>query len=187
MAKPLIDHPQLAPSSSSSSSVISSSNINIDNNLSWILNTYFFFQRNGVFSKLPESSIKKGFYFDMIRDFLQVDRIERGRVTCLLTVKPPVFNSYKTLHGGAVAAVAELVAMACAKTIVDADNDLFLGELSISYLSSATVNVVLEVDGSIVRSGRNVTVASVEFRNKETRKVVYTARATFYTMPLANL
>lgn len=45
------------------------------------------------------------------------------------------------MHGGAVASIAERVAIACARTMVAEDKELFLGELSISYLSAALRNV----------------------------------------------
>lgn len=45
------------------------------------------------------------------------------------------------MHGGAVGAVAERVAIACARTVVGDDKDLFLGELGLSYLSAAPHNV----------------------------------------------
>jgi acyl-coenzyme A thioesterase PaaI-like protein len=50
-------------------------------------------------------------------------------------------NFYGSLHGGAVAAAAETVSIACAKTVVAEDRGLSLGELSISYLSGAPMNV----------------------------------------------
>jgi acyl-coenzyme A thioesterase 13 len=51
-------------------------------------------------------------------------------------------NFYGSLHGGFVAAdVAETVSIACARTVVAEDKELSLGELSISYLSSAPMNV----------------------------------------------
>lgn len=40
-----------------------------------------------------------------------------------------------------MAAVAETVSIACARTVVAEDKELSLGELSISYLSSAPLNV----------------------------------------------
>ena len=52
-------------------------------------------------------------------------------------------NIYGSLHGGAGGDVAVRVATACARTIVGKDKELFLGELSISYLSSAPENVSL--------------------------------------------
>lgn len=45
------------------------------------------------------------------------------------------------MHGGAVGSVAERVAIACARTVVGENTDLFLGELGISYLAAAPHNV----------------------------------------------
>lgn len=47
----------------------------------------------------------------------------------------------KGFQGGAIAAVAETVSIACARTIVEEDKEIFLGELSISHLSAAPKNV----------------------------------------------
>lgn len=40
-------------------------------------------------------------------------------------------------------AVTEMVAVACARTVVGKDKELFLGELSMSYLSAAPRDVSL--------------------------------------------
>nr|POE77144.1 hypothetical protein CFP56_59842 [Quercus suber] len=96
-------------------------------------------------------------------------------------------NIYDNFHGGVVAAVAEKVSYACARTVVTEDKDIFLGELSISYLSSAPVNTEVIVDCSVVRSGRNFTVVAMEFKVKRTGKLAYTARSTFFNMPVAKL
>ena len=45
----------------------------------------------------------------------------------------------------------------------------------------------LKVDASVVRSGRNLTVIAVEFKIRDSEKLVYTSRATFYNMPVASL
>ncbi|KAI3899439.1 hypothetical protein MKW92_010137 [Papaver armeniacum] len=167
---------------SSSSSLIRSSASNTDE---WNLRKKYvegFLQRLGASKDLPETHQKKGFVSDVMRNLLKVDRIERGRIVCHLTVKRLVTNAYGTFHGGTVAGIAELVAIACARTVVDEDRELFLGEMSLSYLSASAINVELEVDGCIVKSGRNVTTTSVEFRVRGTKKVVYTARATFFFM-----
>lgn len=50
-------------------------------------------------------------------------------------------NIYGGLHGGAVAAITERMSIACARTVVSDDKELFLGELGISYLSSAPGDV----------------------------------------------
>ncbi|XVE77081.1 hypothetical protein DITRI_Ditri13aG0033300 [Diplodiscus trichospermus] len=85
------------------------------------------------------------------------------------------------------AAIAERVAIATARTVVGEDKDIFLGELGMSYLSAAPKDAELIVDGSVVRSGRNITVVAIEFRMKKTGKLVYTSRATFYNSPLSKL
>jgi len=51
-----------------------------------------------------------------------------------------VQNQYNTLDGGAVAAVAETVGLACARAAAG-DKEMFLGELSTAYLAAARVNV----------------------------------------------
>ena len=40
-----------------------------------------------------------------------------------------------------MASIAEIVSIACARTVVAESKELFLGELSISYLSGAQTNV----------------------------------------------
>ena len=86
-----------------------------------------------------------------------------------------------------MASISERLSMACARTIVSEDKHLFLGELSMSYLSAAPVSSELVVEGSVVRSGRNLTVVNVEFKMKDTMKVTYLARATFYQSIVSKL
>ncbi|KAJ9680958.1 hypothetical protein PVL29_020061 [Vitis rotundifolia] len=149
--------------------------------------TIDFFERQALAAPAAADCLRKDFYSHLIRSLLEVDSVERGRITCLVSVKPAVINYFGGLHGGAVAAIAELVSIACARTVVAEDKELFLGELGMSYLSAAQKNAELTVSASVVRSGRNVTVIAVEFKMRETSKLVYTARATFYNMPMAKL
>ncbi|KAK4578374.1 hypothetical protein RGQ29_028476 [Quercus rubra] len=100
-----------------------------------------FLQRMGINSdSVPDICKTKDFYSHLIHHIIKPDQVLRGRITCLLTVNPALSNIYGNFHGGAVAAVAEKVSYACARTVVAEDKDIFLGELSISYLSSAPVN-----------------------------------------------
>lgn len=50
-------------------------------------------------------------------------------------------NRYGTLHGGSVGSLVEILSNACARTVVAKDKELFLGEISISYLSATPANV----------------------------------------------
>ncbi|XP_077234546.1 thioesterase superfamily protein [Tasmannia lanceolata] len=152
----------------------------------WLSATKEFFKRTGIPENLPESFTKKYALNDLIRNILKVNHIDRGHVTCVFTVKPQLTNFYSTLHGGVVASVAEVVALASVRSVAG-DKEFFLGESAVSYLSAAKLNMEVEVNAEVIRHGRRVVVSSVEFRNKETRQLIYTAQATFYNMPVSNL
>ncbi|XP_040370423.1 uncharacterized protein LOC112182352 isoform X1 [Rosa chinensis] len=159
-----------------------------------------FLERVGVSGHVPDYCNTEDFYSDLIGGILKPLTVLRGRITCLVSVKPAVTNKFGGFHGGAVAAVAEAVSFATARTVVAEDKELFLGELSISYLSSAPKNfssmafqnrtylqAEVIIDGSVVRSGRNLTVVAQEFKLKKTGNLMYTARATLYHMPVSKL
>ncbi|EOA24791.1 hypothetical protein CARUB_v10018071mg [Capsella rubella] len=139
----------------------------------------------------PDSSVNDFTSFDSFSVLFQSNTralsISRGRVSCSLVVTPALSNFFNGLHGGAVASIAERVAMACVKTVVSEDKHLFLGELSMSYLSSAPISSELVVEASVVRTGRNLSVVTVEFKIKETMKVTYLSRATFYHSLISKL
>ncbi|XP_022934057.1 acyl-coenzyme A thioesterase 13-like [Cucurbita moschata] len=144
---------------------------------------------NGLrgFVQIPDDCNTEGFYSDISRNHLRQLSLERGRITYLLIVKPVVSNIYGFLHGGFVAAAAEFSSIACARTVLGEDKALFLGELSISYLSGAPQNAEVVVDASVLRSGKSLTIISIEFRLQKTGKLVYTARSTLYSMPMPKL
>ncbi|KAL3348915.1 hypothetical protein AABB24_022200 [Solanum stoloniferum] len=147
-----------------------------------------FLKSMGLFNlNFPPQYDTKDSFSELSRSFLKVQHIHRGKISCIVSVKPPIMNAYGSLHGGAVGDVAVRVATACARTIVGKDKELFLGELSVSYLSSAHQNAEVIVNASIVRSGRNLTVVALDFRLKDSEKLCYISRATFYHVPVASL
>ncbi|KAL9234445.1 hypothetical protein vseg_009317 [Gypsophila vaccaria] len=146
-----------------------------------VQSTLQFFEGRGISTDLSTD------FSELIGRALTVHHISRGHVSCSFTVKPCLVNIYNGLHGGAVAALAERLAIACARTVVAEDKQLFLGELSVSYLSAATINTELIADAKLVRSGRNLSVVSIELKVKHTAKLVYTADATFFHLPVSRL
>uniref|UniRef100_A0A7N2R9M5 Thioesterase domain-containing protein n=1 Tax=Quercus lobata TaxID=97700 RepID=A0A7N2R9M5_QUELO len=101
-----------------------------------------FFKKLGVShsNSIPDFCNTKYFYSHLIRDAIKPDQVLRGRITCLLTVTPVLANIYGSLHAGAIAAIAEMVSIACARSVVAEDKDIFLGDMSISYLSAAPIH-----------------------------------------------
>uniref|UniRef100_A0ACD5UZA4 Uncharacterized protein n=1 Tax=Avena sativa TaxID=4498 RepID=A0ACD5UZA4_AVESA len=151
--------------------------------------TLRFLQALGVDGTLPASAERPDAYSALVRALLYSATVSSSptpRVSCTLSVSSAATNAYNTLHGGAVAAVAEAVGMACARAAAG-DKEMFLGELSTAYLSSARLDSEVEVEGEILRKGRSVVVTKVEFRLKDSKKLCYTSRATFYIMPVASL
>ncbi|KAK6804434.1 hypothetical protein RDI58_002218 [Solanum bulbocastanum] len=107
-----------------------------------------FLKSMGLFNlNFPPQYDTKDSFSELSRSFLKVQHIHRGKISCIVSVKPPIMNANGSLHGGAVGDVAARVATACARTIVGKDKELFLGELSVSYLSSAHQNVSHNVGG----------------------------------------
>ncbi|XP_068635855.1 uncharacterized protein [Aristolochia californica] len=146
----------------------------------WVSAAKGFFEKLEYQRCFPDLQAKKGAHSDLHCGLLKVDRVERGRVSFFFTVKAPFTNHFGTFQGGAGASIAEEVSATCLKTVAG-DKGFFLGELAVSYLSAAYLNAELEVTASILRHGRSVAVTMVEFRNKETNQLVYTAKCTFYS------
>ncbi|KAE8679526.1 Signal recognition particle receptor protein isoform 1 [Hibiscus syriacus] len=146
-----------------------------------------FFKRVGSDDPNIENYTSKDFYSNLLCNTLKTHTVRRGHVSCFVTVKPSISNYFGGLHGGAVAAIAERVAVATARTVVGEDKEIFLVDLGMSYLSAAPRDAELIVDGSVVRSGRNITVVSIEFKMKKTGKLTYTSRATFHNSPVSKL
>ncbi|KAK7256686.1 hypothetical protein RIF29_30142 [Crotalaria pallida] len=149
--------------------------------------TLDFFRKMGMAQPVPQSCNVTGSFSSLFRSFIKVDHIQRGRISCTVAVKPPTCNAYGTLHGGSVGSYAEILSIACARTIVAENKELFLGEISVSYLSAAPNNSEVLADVSVMKSGRNVTVVALEFKLKKTGTLIYIAHATFYNMPVAKL
>ncbi|XVF73256.1 hypothetical protein PTKIN_Ptkin12aG0186800 [Pterospermum kingtungense] len=189
MAKPFSKASQETQTSGSSSSAAAAavSTKSDERSPPYVSEVMVFLENVGVSYPNVENYSSKDFYSDLLCNHLKVENVRPGRVTCSATVKPAVVNYFGGLHGGAVAAIAERVAIATARTVVGEDKQIFLGELAMSYLSAAPQNAELVVDGSVVRSGRNTTVVAVELKMKKTGKLFYTSRATFFNSPISKL
>ncbi|CAK8560883.1 unnamed protein product [Lathyrus sativus] len=149
--------------------------------------TLLFFKLMGIGKPFPENCNTDGFFDSFLRNFIKVDQIKPGRISCTVVAKPPICNGYGTLHGGAVGSFVEVLSTACARTVVAEDKQLFLGEISISYLSATPMDEEVVANASVVKSGRNLTVVALEFKLKKTGNLLYLTHATFYNMPLSSL
>ncbi|KAH1106957.1 hypothetical protein J1N35_010725 [Gossypium stocksii] len=100
-----------------------------------------FFKRVGMHDPNVENYSSRDFYSNLLCNTLKTHTVRRGHVTCFATVTPAVANYFGGLHGGAVAAIAERVAIATTRTVVGEDKEIFLVDLGMSYLSAAPKDV----------------------------------------------
>ncbi|GMI95776.1 hypothetical protein HRI_003246900 [Hibiscus trionum] len=181
---PLSQEPQMLSSIAATTIASTKSNYRSNPHEALVMHV---FKSVGIDDPDVEGYNSKDFYSNILCNTLKTHTVQRGHVTCFATVKPYISNHFGGLHGGAVAALAERVAIATARTVVGEDKEIFLVDLGMSYLSAAPNDAELIVEGSVVRSGRNITVVLVEFKMKKTRKLTFTSRATFHNSPISKL
>ncbi|KAG6625733.1 hypothetical protein CIPAW_16G119200 [Carya illinoinensis] len=110
---------------------------------------------------------------------LRVDLIEPGRLICSLKVPTRLLNSGNFLHGGATATLVDMVGSAVIYTVGAPVTGVSV-EINISYLDAAFADEEIEIEARVLRVGKAVGVVSVEFRKKETGKIIAQGRHTKY-------
>ncbi|RDX60143.1 hypothetical protein CR513_61744 [Mucuna pruriens] len=177
----------MAKKASSASQTQTPSSISDQSVPSHVSQTLTFLKNLGKDKPIPKSCNTSGFYSHFFGSFIKVSDIKRGRIFCTIVVKPPISNAFGILHGGSVGSLIELLSIACARTVIAEDKELFLGEISVSYLAGAPTNEEVVAEASVVKSGRNVTMVALEFKLKKTGNLIYIAHTTFYNIPVAKL
>ncbi|KAI3518468.1 hypothetical protein L1887_07247 [Cichorium endivia] len=120
------------------------------------------------------------FFEPMIMSGLKIDLIERGRVLCSMKVPPRLLNVGNSLHGGATAALVDVVGSSVLMTIDGTTTTGVSVEINVSYLDAAYVGDEIEIEAKALRVGKAVAVVSVEFRKKKTGKIIAQGRHTKY-------
>ncbi|XP_071706890.1 uncharacterized protein [Rutidosis leptorrhynchoides] len=120
------------------------------------------------------------FFEPMIMSGLKVDLVERGRVLCSMKVPPRLLNVANSLHGGATAALVDVVGSAVILTVEGVKTTGVSVEINVSYLAAAFVGDEIEIEAKALRVGKVIAVVTVEFRNKKTGKIIAQGRHTKY-------
>ncbi|XP_076899442.1 uncharacterized protein LOC143553301 [Bidens hawaiensis] len=114
------------------------------------------------------------FFEPMIMSGLKIDLI------CSMKVPPRLFNVAKTLHGGATAALVDVVGSAVIWTVDKATTTGVSVEINVSYLDAAFAGDEIEIEAKALRVGKAVAVVTVDLKNKRTGKLVAQGRHTKY-------
>ncbi|XP_076950847.1 uncharacterized protein LOC143623950 [Bidens hawaiensis] len=110
----------------------------------------------------------------MIMSGLNIELVECDRVICSMKVPPLLRNRDNSLHGGATAALVDLVGGSVITTINVSV------EINVSYFDAAYVGDEIEIEAKMLRVGKDVVAVTVEFRNKRTGKIIAQGRHTKY-------
>ncbi|KAK3194863.1 hypothetical protein Dsin_026173 [Dipteronia sinensis] len=76
-------------------------------------NAVGFLQMVGISSNIPENMSTKDFYSHIVGSHLKVHQIQRGRVTCLFSVKPAVVSILNSRNSGRCAILVMLPSSTC--------------------------------------------------------------------------
>ncbi|XP_076950846.1 uncharacterized protein LOC143623949 [Bidens hawaiensis] len=123
----------------------------------------------------------------LIMSGLNVELVEHGRVICSMKVPPRLLNTDNSLQGGAIAALVDEVGGVVIPTITNATNSGVSMVINVSYLDSAYVGDEIEIETKALHVGQAVAVATVEFRNKKTGKIIAQGRHTKYRVASSKL
>ncbi|KAI4330078.1 hypothetical protein MLD38_028386 [Melastoma candidum] len=135
---------------------------------------------NGSSSAGPGSASTRTprFFESFIMNGLRVLSVEPGRVLCSLSVPDRLLNAGNFLHGGATAALVDMVGSATIFSVGAPTSGVSV-EINVSYLDSAFAGEEIEIEGKVLRVGKAVGVVTVELRKKN-GKIIAQARHTKY-------
>ncbi|CAO2827429.1 unnamed protein product [Amaranthus hypochondriacus] len=138
--------------------------------------------KDGEPTKIHELPLR--FFDPFIIHGVHIDHIESGRVLCSFNVPPRLLNTANTLHGGAIAALVDLIGSAVIYTVGAPSTGVSL-EINVSYLDAALANEEIEIEAKALRVGKSIAVVSVEFRKKGSGKIIAQGRHTKY-LPISS-
>ncbi|KAJ6926977.1 hypothetical protein NC651_011157 [Populus alba x Populus x berolinensis] len=128
-------------------------------------------------SKIEEMPLR--FFERFVLEGLHIDLIEPGRVVCSMKVPPRLLNGSDCLHAGATAMLVDVVGSAA---LIAAG--VFLSgvsvEINVSYLDAAYADDEIEIEARVLRAGKAVGSASVDFRKKKSGAIIAQGRHTKY-------
>ncbi|KAK7353835.1 hypothetical protein VNO80_19287 [Phaseolus coccineus] len=140
----------------------------------------------GVGTSSEIDGLPSRFLEPLIMNSLKVDLIEPGRIICSMKIPQRLLNAGNSLHGGATAALVDVVGSAVIPTVGHSGSTTGVSvEINVSYLDAAYVDEEIEIEARALRVGKAVAVISVEFKKKKTGKIFAQGRHTKF-LPLSS-
>ena len=114
--------------------------------------------------------------FDRVLKGLTVESIDEGRIMCTMLVDEGVQNAYKTLHGGAVSTIVDVVGT-MALLSIDATKPGVSVDLNVSFATAAKASSIVQIEGKVLKMGKRLGFTTVDIR-REDGTLVATGRHT---------
>ena len=114
--------------------------------------------------------------FDRVLKGLTVESIDKGRIMCTMLVDEGVQNAYKTLHGGAVSTIVDVVGT-MALLSIDATKPGVSVDLNVSFATAAKASSIVQIEGKVLKMGKRLGFTTVDIR-REDGALVATGRHT---------
>lgn len=100
-----------------------------------------------------------------------------NRCLCHLRVTKALQNRYGTLHGGVIAMLVDVIGTAAILTVADPPGGVSI-DINISYISSSRVGEMVEVEATVLKVGRTISVVEVNIRLLGTKELLAQGRHT---------
>ncbi|ESW09832.1 hypothetical protein PHAVU_009G160000 [Phaseolus vulgaris] len=140
----------------------------------------------GVGTSSEVDGLPPRFLEPLVMNSLKVDLIQPGRIVCSMKIPQRLLNAGNSLHGGATAALVDVVGSAVIPTVGYSGSTTGVSvEINVSYLDAAYVDEEIEIEARALRVGKAVAVISVEFKKKKTGKIFAQGRHTKF-LPLSS-
>lgn len=111
---------------------------------------------------------------------IQVEKVERGRVTLSMEAAAQLSNFYRIAHGGALMSLADT---AMGATCLSVNKKVVTQSMNTHFIKAAEEGTKLWATGHILHNGRKTLVCETEIRDGEGR-ILCKATANFFVIGL---
>ena len=108
----------------------------------------------------------RGDRFDKCLGNLKIEKISDGSCVCTLPVEDHVQNAYKTLHGGAICTIVDVVGT-LALLSVDPTKPGVSVDLNCNFITAAKAGEDIIIEGTVLKSGRRLGFTQVDLKHKD--------------------
>lgn len=121
--------------------------------------------------------LNNGKRFDSAFAGMKVTEVSAGRAVCEVDVTDGLQNAYKTLHGGAITTLVDIVGT-LALLSLDPTRAGVSVELNVSFASAAKAGETVVVEGRVLKAGKKLGFTEVDVRRASDGALIATGRHT---------